>query len=145
MGGRQIVFGPTDMLGDSVSREVDKVDLFCFNDISKSFEAIRSIVDGEVLSQTDQPGALAKQIRAESVKRTYPNGLSRLYPVNSLPHLVGCLVGKGQRENLMARAPPVQKMRDTRRNDARFAAARSGQDHQWTVAVLRCLGLWRCQ
>jgi hypothetical protein len=66
---------------------------------------------------------------------------------DALSHLVGRLVGKGDRGNIARRiAAPLHQMGDLQGDHARLAAARTGQHQQGAVEisyrfVLRCIGL----
>ena len=60
----------------------------------------------------------------------------------SLAHLRSCLVGKGDREDVVRCHTLVNEVDDTMRDDAGFTGASACQDEQRSVYVLDSLFLW---
>ena len=133
--GDQIVFRPAYGLGDALRREPLGVDLQACQRLPQRLITVVGVVDRVVLLQPDQGGVFSQQPRTKAMKSAHPDGRIAGEPLDPPAHFVGGLVREGQGENVLAGYSLLQQPSDAMRDDARLAAARSGQDQQRSVEV----------
>ena len=104
------------------------------------------VEDRVVAGQTDELPLAPQQAGAEGVEGAHRQGVAMLpgQPDQPLPHLPGCLVGKGHRQDTVgADAVLLNQVGDAVGDDAGLAAARPGNDQQRPVGGLHRLALCR--
>jgi len=84
---------------------------------------------------------LAQQPRAEAVKCAQPDVLARGQQFQPAAHLIRSLVREGQRQNLVRRDAMREQISDAMRDDARLAAAWTGENQERSFEVLDRLAL----
>ena len=134
-GRNQVVLGPTDRRRDARRRFVNQLDLRIVERRLEQLLAILDVNDREVLVQADQRRVTSQQACTEAMKCPQPDAIVRDQSVQPRAHLVGRLVGEGQRDDLMIGNPLLQQIGNAMRHDARLTAARPGQNQQGTVNV----------
>ncbi len=102
----------------------------------EQFLAVAVVVNGEVLVQPDHRGVMAQQTRTETVKRAGPRKMFLDQIVQPLLHFVSGLVGERHGYDLVRRHAVSNHVGNAMDQNASFAAARSGQNQQWTFDML---------
>jgi hypothetical protein len=90
----------------------------------------------------------AQHAGADGVKGSgpHPGGFAAQQPADALAHLARGLVGERDRENLpRVDAFDVDQASDARRQHARLARSRAGENEQWSIDVQHSLALRRVQ
>jgi hypothetical protein len=77
------------------------------------------------------------------VEGARPYGLAGDHPLDAVPHFVGGFVGESQRQNLPRGNSLMEEVGNAVRDDARLAAARTGQNQQRPFDMFHRLALGR--
>ena len=100
--------------------------------------AVRRVVDGERLGIADPPGVLAQDPRKDRVERTHADVAAAPrgdHPGDAFAHLLGRLVGEGEREDAGRIDPLFDHVGDARGEHARLARTGAGDDERRHVEV----------
>jgi hypothetical protein len=109
---------------------------------------IRRVVDDEIALEPDLSRLAAQQARAHRVERRdpHPPAVGGEQPRDARAHLLRGLVREGDREHfLLAREAATDEIGNAKRDDARLARARTGEDEQRPFDLLDGLALLRVQ
>ena len=136
IGRDQLPLGPANGRGQLVGRRETEIDSGFLRGKHDRLAALRIVVDREVFGQPDERRVAAKKLRAESMKRPDPDRRAGRKLSDPQPHLVGRLVRKRQRQDLVRRDAVLQEMYDAMCYDSRLAAAGTGKHQQRTLDML---------
>ena len=137
-GRHQAVLGVGDTRGDEVGlvflvREVQFAD-----DGLDEVLAVRGLVDRKRLGETDLFGVLAQDARKDRVERTHADIAAAVigdHLRDALAHLLGGLVGEGERQDVEGRHALLDHIGDARGQHARFARTGAGDDERRGVVI----------
>ena len=137
-GRHQAVLGVGDTRGDEVGLVflVGKVQFA--DDGLDEVLAVRGLVDRKRLGETDLFGILAQDARKDRVERTHADIAAAVigdHLCDALAHLLGGLVGEGERQNVEGRHALLDHIGDARGQHARFARTGAGDDERRGVVI----------
>ena len=137
-GRHQAVLGVGDTRRDEVGlvflvREVQFAD-----DGLDEVLAVRGLVDRKRLGKTDLFGVLAQDARKDRVERTHADIAAAVigdHLCDALAHLLGGLVGEGERQDVEGRHALLDHIGDARGQHARLARTGAGNNERRAVVV----------
>ena len=136
--GDELVLGQRDARGHrgglvAVVGEVQLAD-----EALEQVAAVRRVVDGERLGEADALGVFTQDAREDRVEGPHADvarALARHHLRDAVAHLLGGLVGEGERQDVPRFDPLFYHVGDARGEHARLARARSGDDERGGVVV----------
>ena len=137
-GGHEAVFREGDARGQRIGliAVVRKVQLA--DDGFQQVLAVGGFVDGERLRKADRLGVLAQDAREDRVEGSHADvaaAVSRHHLRDARAHLLGGLVGEGERQDVVGRHALLDHVGDARCEHARLARAGAGDDERRGVVV----------
>ena len=137
-GGHQTVFG----IGYARSQEVGLVFLVrkvqLADDGLQQVLAVRRFVDGERIGETDAVGVLAQDTRKNRVEGSHADIAAAVvgdHLRDAFAHLLGGLVGKGEREDVEGSHALLDHIGDARGQHPRFARTRARDNKRRGVVI----------
>ena len=137
-GGHQTVFG----IGYARSQEVGLVFLVrkvqLADDGLQQVLAVRRFVDGERIGETDAVGVLAQDTRKNRVEGSHADIAAAVvgdHLRDAFAHLLGGLVGKGEREDVEGSHALLDHIGDARGQHPRFARTRTRDNERRGVVI----------
>ena len=137
-GGHQTVFG----IGYARSQEVGLVFLVrkvqLADDGLQQVLAVRRFVDGERIGETDAVGVLAQDTRKNRVEGSHADIAAAVvgdHLRDAFAHLLGGLVGKGEREDVEGSHALLDHIGDARGQHPRFARTRARDNERRGVVI----------
>ncbi|CDC95621.1 putative uncharacterized protein [Alistipes sp. CAG:268] len=135
----EAVLGIGDARGDGVGLVAVVGEVQLAEDRLEQVLAVRRLVDGERLGETDAVGILAQDPREDRVEGTHADVAAAAvgqHLGDARAHLLGRLVRKGQGQNVVRRNALLDHVGDARGQHARLARPGSGDDERRDVVVL---------
>jgi hypothetical protein len=135
LGREQVVLGPGDHPGDPIDRRVGQGEAELFDGPLEDGRRVVGIKDRVVAGQAHLPGVSPQQPGGEAVKGPHLDGLRPDQFGHPAPHLVGGLVGEGERHNRGGGHPHGDQVGHALGDDPGLAAARPCQHQQRPLDV----------
>ncbi len=141
----QLVLQSGDGVEHTGRREVRSVEAAILDRLLDALALVGRVIDAEIRANPGGFGVATENAHAQRMERADVGPAGRSEGGGPLAHLLGGLVRKGDRADVVRPDAGIDQRGDAARDDPRLSTARSGQDQQRAVPVRDRLALRRRQ